>query len=102
MRSSKSGGADSVERGGDVVGERPLDLADEAQRQVELLVVLPAEIGAVVHRVDQQVADVLGRADGDEQPVHRFPSSGRGRGGASRGHFHPLVERPIARVDSAR
>ena len=70
MRSSNGGGADAAERVGEVLGDRPLDLADEAQGQVQLLVVLPAEVGAVVHRVDQQVADVLGRADGDEQAVH--------------------------------
>ena len=66
----RTAGADPTERIGEVIGQWPLDLADEAQRQVKLFVVLPAEVGAVVHRIDQQVADRLGRADGDEQAVH--------------------------------
>ena len=62
--------ADAGKRVGEVVRDRPLDFADEAQGEVQLLVLLPAEVGAVVHRIDQQVADVLGRSDGDEQAVH--------------------------------
>src|SRR6476619_4818344 len=64
-------GADSTERIGEVVRNRPLDLADEPKGEVQLLVVLPAEVGAVVHRVDEEVADRLGWADGDEQAVHQ-------------------------------
>ena len=63
-------GADLAQGDGDVFRNRPLDLADEAQGQMQLLVLLPAEIGAVVHRVYEQVADRLGGADGDEQAVH--------------------------------
>ena len=55
---------------GDVVGDRPDHLANEAERNVELFLVLPAEVGAVVHRVDQQVADMSRRPNGDEQAVH--------------------------------
>ena len=59
-----------AQRQREVLGQRPLDLADEAQGQVQLLVVLPAKARHAVHRVEQQVADGLGRADGDEQAVH--------------------------------
>ena len=61
---------DSAECIGEVVRDRSLDLANETQREVKLLVLLPAEIGAVVHRIDQQIADSLGRSNGDEQAVH--------------------------------
>ena len=61
---------DAAQRAGEIVGDRPVDFANEAQGQVQLLLVLPAEFGAVVHRVDQQVANILGRSDGDEQAVH--------------------------------
>ena len=57
---------------GDIVGHRTLDLTDEAQRQVQAARRRPSAARAVVHRVDQQVADRLRRANGDEQPVHRF------------------------------
>jgi hypothetical protein len=39
---------------------------------VELLVANPTQGRAVVHGVDQQIADVLWRANGNEEPVHRF------------------------------
>ena len=68
-------GADAAQRIGQVLGDMAIDLADEAQGEVELLVVLPAEVRTVVHRVDQQVADRLGRADGDEQAVHAASDS---------------------------
>jgi hypothetical protein len=60
----------SAERVGEIVGDRPLDFTHEPQGNVELLVILPAEVRAVVHRVDQEVADRFGRPDRDEQPVH--------------------------------
>lgn len=63
--------ADLPERVGEIVRHRPLDFADEAQGEVQLLVVLPAEIGAFVHRVEEQVADGLRRPKSDEEPVHR-------------------------------
>jgi hypothetical protein len=62
--------ANSAERRCDVFRRRGIDLPDEAKRQVQLLLVLPAEVGAVVHRVDQEVADGLGRPDGDKQARH--------------------------------
>ena len=61
-----------AQRQREILGQWPLDLADEAQGQMQLLVVLPAKAGHAVHRIDQQVAHGLGRADGDEQAVHRL------------------------------
>jgi len=55
----------------EIVGDRSLNLAYETQGEVELLIVLPAKIRAIIHCVDQQVADRLGRTDGNEEPVHR-------------------------------
>src|SRR3954451_15427951 len=63
-------GADAAERSREIVGNGPLDFTDKTQGQMQLLLILPAEFGAVVHCVDQQVADVLWRADRDEQAVH--------------------------------
>src|SRR5690348_12248945 len=37
---------------------------------MKLLLVLPANVGTVVHCIDQQIADRLGRPDGYEQAVH--------------------------------
>ena len=66
----KAFGTDVRQRRGKVLGDRAIDFANEAQSQVELLVALPAEVGTIVHRIDQQVADVLGRANGNEEAVH--------------------------------
>ncbi len=55
----------------DVAGQMAVDLADEAQRQVDLVVALPAGAADSAHRAEQQVADAVGRANGDEQAVHR-------------------------------
>ena len=64
-------GTDVCQSSRKVFCNRSLDLPNEAQGQVQLLLVLPAKVRAVVHCVDQQVPDRLGRANGDEQPVHR-------------------------------
>jgi len=61
---------DFQKRIADVVCQRALHLADEAQRQVQIVVADPPELGAVVHRIDEQVADWLGRANCNEKPVH--------------------------------
>jgi len=66
----ESFGADAGERGGKVFADGAFDLTDEPQGEVKLIIVLPAEVGAVVHCVDQQVADGLRRPNGDEQAVH--------------------------------
>src|SRR5690606_25115897 len=65
---------DLSERRGEVVGHGPLDLADEAQRQMQVRVVHPANAVDALHRVDQRVADRLGRSNGNEESVH---SAGR-------------------------
>jgi hypothetical protein len=57
----------------DVLGDVTVDLADEAQGEVELLVILPARAGYSLHQVQQRVPDRLGGADGDEQAVHAPP-----------------------------
>jgi hypothetical protein len=64
-------GSNSGKRISKIVGYRPLDLSDETQGEVKLIVVLPAEIRAIIHCVDQQIADRLGWTDGNEEPVHR-------------------------------
>ena len=63
---------DTFESGCDIVCNRPLDLADETQRKMKLLVAGPAQRGTVFHRVDEQVSDVFGGPDCDEEPVHDF------------------------------
>ena len=69
---------DRAQRGVDVVGAMAVDLADEAQGQVELVVALPARAADPAHRRQQQVADRLGRPYGDEQPVHAAADSKAG------------------------
>src|SRR5690606_33205585 len=59
--------ADRPERLGKLVGQRPLDLADEAQCQVQVVLVDPAGAVEGFHRIDERVANRFGRADADEQ-----------------------------------
>jgi hypothetical protein len=54
----------------DVAAAVAVDLADEAQGQVDLVVGLPARRADPAHRPQQDFADSPGRADGDEQAVH--------------------------------
>ena len=70
QRKLEGGRADAGQLGGDVLGDRPLDLADEAQGDVELVLVLPAGAVQPLHQVEQPAANVGGRADRDEQAVH--------------------------------
>jgi hypothetical protein len=60
-----------AERRGNIFGAVAIDLADKAQRQVKLIVVLPARGGNAVHRGAKQVADGARRTQGDEQAVAR-------------------------------
>ncbi len=62
--------ADPREGVSEIVRNWPFYFADEAKGQVQLFIVLPAKVGALVHGIDQQAADWLGRSDGDEQTVH--------------------------------
>lgn len=62
-------GVESAERCGDIFGAVTIDLADEAQGQMQLFVFLPAGARNPVHRRDQLFANRAGRAQGDEQAV---------------------------------
>ncbi|KTE05669.1 hypothetical protein ATE71_17935 [Sphingopyxis sp. H115] len=64
-----TGSVKGAERGGDILGAVPIDLADEAQRQVQLVVVLPACARNTVHRGGQQGANQARRTQRDEQAV---------------------------------
>jgi hypothetical protein len=68
----KSCAYEPLKRMGDVVRNWTLHLANESKRQVQLFVADPAQCGAVIHGVDQEIANVLGRTDSDEQSMHRF------------------------------
>lgn len=61
---------DLAQRGGNVLGHRAVHLAEEAQGQVQLFVILPASLGYAVHRIGEHVADGGRRAKGDEQAYH--------------------------------
>jgi len=55
-------GVQRAERGGDILGAMMIDLADEAQRQMKLVVILPARGRNAVHGGDQQGANGVRRA----------------------------------------
>jgi len=67
----EGGEAQLSKRSGEVLGERALHLANEAQGQVQLLGILPANGGETLHPVEQQVEHWFRWPDGDEQPMHR-------------------------------
>ena len=59
---------DRAQRGGDILGDRSFDLADEAQCEVELLFALPGPAGwAPRDYVETVAADDGGRPKRDEQ-----------------------------------
>ena len=58
--------ADMAERCGNVFGLRSFDFADEAQGQMQLIVVLPARMRHPRHDAAKRRADRGGRAKGDE------------------------------------
>lgn len=64
-------GVQRAERGGNILGAVMIDLADKAQRQVELLVILPSRARNAVHCGNQRDADSMRRAQRDEQAVGR-------------------------------
>ena len=66
----ESQGAETVKRARYVVRHGPFNLTDEPERQVQLFVADPAQRRTVVHGVDQEIADLLWRADGDEKTMH--------------------------------
>ena len=64
-------GADRAERGGDILGQRPLDFADEAQGDVQLVLALPGPAGrAAGIGVEAVAPDGGGRPKRDEQAMH--------------------------------
>jgi hypothetical protein len=62
----------------------PVDLADEAQGEVQLVVILPARARYPAHQRQQRIADGVRRPDRDEQAVH----------GADIGRHRGRVQRP--------
>jgi hypothetical protein len=48
----------------------PVDLADEAERQVELVFVLPARAADAAPQIEQLRSNGAGRTDRDEKAVH--------------------------------
>lgn len=69
-RDGKWGKVDQVQRVGHILRLMRADLPDEAQRQVQLHVILPSCASYVAGQGQQSRADFGGRTDGDEQPVH--------------------------------
>ncbi len=69
-RDFEGGEMDLAERERDVLGHAAVDLADEAQRDVELRVGLPARAGDAAHQREQALADRGGGPEADEQAVH--------------------------------
>jgi hypothetical protein len=61
---------DRAERVGNIFGLVAVRLADEAQGQMELIVVLPARAGHAAHQSKQRGSRLFGRAQGNEQPMH--------------------------------
>jgi hypothetical protein len=61
---------DLAQSDGDILGDRPFDLADEAQRHMQLLFVLPACGRDALHYVEQALTDSGRRAEGDEKADH--------------------------------
>ncbi|MDQ1229829.1 hypothetical protein QE379_001255 [Sphingomonas sp. SORGH_AS 879] len=66
----RRGGVDLSQHGDDILRHRAIHLADEAQGQVKLVVILPPGMGNAVHDIGQPVANGGGRAKGDEQADH--------------------------------
>ena len=80
---------DRAQCGMDVAGAMAVDLADEAQGEMELILALPARAADPAHRGEQQLADRRGRPDGDEQPVHGVPSRSSGKSALGPAARHP-------------
>lgn len=70
------GEADGAQRVGNVARAVPIDLSDEAQRQMQLIVALPAGARDPAHQCKQLLAVGSRRADGDEQAMHDGPTIG--------------------------
>ncbi len=59
-----------AERSRDILGDMAIDLADEAQGQVELIVVLPASTRDIAHSRNEYLAHRTGGTKGDKQSMH--------------------------------
>ncbi len=62
--------AQICDRDRDLLGDAPIDFADEAQRQVELRIALPPRPRNAAHQREQARADRSGGSQPHEQPVH--------------------------------
>ena len=69
-RDDRRGCDKMAERNRDIFRHRPLDRADEAQRDMQLLVVLPARGGDALHYVEQALTDRRRGAEGDKKTDH--------------------------------
>ncbi len=58
-----------AKRRGNIFGAVTIDIADKAEREVKLVVILPARGGNAMHRAAQQIADWARRAQRDEQAM---------------------------------
>ena len=65
-----------VERLGDVVEARAVDLADETQRQMKLVGLVPARAVNAAAKPGQTITDGGRKIDGDEEAVHGEISPG--------------------------
>jgi len=72
--------ADAFELGRQILGNRPFDLADEAQGQVQLVFFLPAQSRHALHQVEQLVPHFARRSDRGEQAMHGQSVSRNGEG----------------------
>jgi hypothetical protein len=73
----ETGRADAQERIVDVVTDVLGHLADEAQGQVELVVMCPASAGDAALQPGEALADGFGQFERDKQPDHQRAPSGR-------------------------
>ena len=85
IASSKPDTAHPAEGVGDVAGDVHVDVADEAEREVVVLLVDPAGAGQAAAKEGEALADIGGDLDAGEQPRH--------------GHLH--YESPLAASRSA-
>ena len=88
---------DMSEASGDVLRRPPVHLADEAQRQVELIIALPARMRHAAYYRDQAIADRTRRLEGDEQAMHGgfVPLSARAQNPRKRFRLKASPDSPI-------
>ncbi len=79
-----------AQRRGDVFGLMMIDRADKTQRQVKLVVILPARRRNTVHRGAEQDADGVRRPQRDEQAVGRHGAASIAVGGRATTETCPM------------